>query len=91
VDYDALYDALDRGHLGGAGLDTFAEEPPPPGWPLLSLPNVTLTPHIAGASQESAQRGAEQVARDVANWFSGRPLEQCVNASSLNRDGVERG
>lgn len=91
VDYDALYDALARGHLGGAGLDTFAEEPPPPGWPLLSLPNVTLTPHIAGASQESAQRGAEQVARDVANWFSGRPLEQCVNASSLNRDGVERG
>jgi D-3-phosphoglycerate dehydrogenase / 2-oxoglutarate reductase len=90
VDYGALYNALASGHLGGAGLDTFADEPPPPDWRLLSLPNVTLTPHIAGSSQESAQRGAEQVARDVANWFSGRSLEQCVNASSLKRNPIER-
>ena len=44
VDYDALYRALADGHLGGAGLETFAMEPPPPDWPLLRLPNVTLTP-----------------------------------------------
>ncbi len=79
VDYAALYQALASGHLAGAALDTFAVEPPPADWPLLKLPNVTLTPHIAGASQESAQRGAESVAQDIANFFAGRPLHYWAN------------
>jgi len=79
VDYDALYTALASGHLAGAGIDCFPEEPPPANWPLLSLPNVTLTPHIAGSSQGSAQRGAEDVVLDVANWLAGRPLQRLVN------------
>ena len=79
VDYDALYTALAAGHLAGAGLDCFPQEPPPPDWPLLRLPNVTLTPHIAGSSQGSAQRGAEDVVLDLANWVAGRPLAHCVN------------
>jgi len=82
VDYDALYAALASGHLAGAGLDTLALEPPPTDWPLLQLPNVTLTPHIAGASKESAQRGAETVAQDIANLCAGRPLVNCVNPVS---------
>jgi D-3-phosphoglycerate dehydrogenase len=79
VDYDALYSALASGHLAGAGLDCFPTEPPSPDWPLLKLPNVTLTPHIAGSSQGSAQRGAEDVVLDLANWVAGRPLQHCVN------------
>jgi D-3-phosphoglycerate dehydrogenase len=85
VDYAALYAALARGHLAGAGLDTFVSEPPPADWPLLKLPNVTLTPHIAGASKESAERGAAIVAEDVANFVAGRPLVNCVNAPELPR------
>jgi D-3-phosphoglycerate dehydrogenase / 2-oxoglutarate reductase len=83
VDYNALYEALASGHLAGAGIDCFPEEPPPSNWPLLSLPNVTLTPHIAGSSQGSAQRGAEDIVLDIANWVAGRPLERCVNCAKL--------
>lgn len=83
VDYHALYTALTNGPLGGAALDTFPSEPPSPGWPLLSLPNVTLTPHIAGSSRESAARGAAIVARDVAAFLAGEPLTHCINCEGI--------
>jgi D-3-phosphoglycerate dehydrogenase len=85
VDYDALYRALADGHLRGAGLETFATEPPPPDWPLLKLPNVTLTPHIAGCSVESAHNAARMVAQDIANFYAGRPLVNCANPDVLTR------
>lgn len=78
VDEMALADALKRGHLHGAGLDTFVEEPPPPDWPLRSLPNVTLTPHIGGASQNSAERSLQMVAADIKNLLLGKELKHQV-------------
>jgi D-3-phosphoglycerate dehydrogenase len=85
VDYDALYSALASGHLGGAALDNFAIEPPPVDWPLLKLDNVTITPHIAGSSRESARRRVETVLRDVANFYVGRPLVHCINPEVMAR------
>lgn len=73
VDYDALYDALASDHLGGAMLETFAIEPPPADWPLLKLPNVTLTPHIAGASVRTVTHTAEQIAEEVRRYIAGEP------------------
>jgi D-3-phosphoglycerate dehydrogenase len=73
VDYDALYEALASGHLGSAMLETFAVEPVPAGWPLLRLPNVTLTPHIAGASVRTVTYAAEQAAEEVRRYLSGLP------------------
>lgn len=83
VDYDALYRALADGHLGGAGLETFATEPPPPDWPLLRLPNVTLTPHIAGCSRESVRVAAEMVSSDLARWLRGDKPLHVFNAEVL--------
>ena len=74
VDYDALYEALASNHLRGAMLDTFAVEPVPEDWPLLSLPNVTLTPHIAGASVRTVTFAAEQAAEEVRRYDKGEPL-----------------
>jgi D-3-phosphoglycerate dehydrogenase len=89
VDYDALYAALASGHLGGAALDTFAIEPPPAAWPLLKLDNVTVTPHIAGSSRETARRKVEMVLMDVANYYAGRPLAHCANPEVLSRPRPE--
>ena len=78
VDYDALYDALASNHLGGAMLETFAVEPVPPDWKLLQLPNVTLTPHIAGASVKTITIAAEGAAEEVRRHLAGEPpLNPC--------------
>lgn len=73
VDYEALYDALASGQLGGAMVDTIAVEPVPPDWPLLQLPNVTLTPHIAGAQVRTVTIAAERAAEEVRRFLSREP------------------
>ncbi len=59
LDYDALADALHTGHLRGAALDVFPVEPLPSSSPLLDVPTLTLTPHIAGASESVTARHSE--------------------------------
>jgi D-3-phosphoglycerate dehydrogenase / 2-oxoglutarate reductase len=78
VDYEALYHVLAEGRLGGAMLETFAIEPVPVDWPLLKLPNVTLTPHIAGASVKTITTAAEAAAEEVRRHINGEPpLNPC--------------
>ncbi|MFN7018294.1 MAG: 2-hydroxyacid dehydrogenase [Fimbriimonadales bacterium] len=77
VDEAALIEAL-QGHLGGAAIDVFSPEPPPPDHPLLKLPNVVLTPHGAGVTQEAQQRIAQGVIQNVLRFIEGRPLADVV-------------
>ena len=74
VDYDALYQALVSGRIRGAGIETFSVEPVPPDWPLLKLDNVTLTPHIAGASLQTVKYAAVQVGEEVSRFLNSEPL-----------------
>jgi D-3-phosphoglycerate dehydrogenase len=74
VDYEALYDALASNHVRGAAIETFAVEPVPSDWPLLQLPNVTLTPHIAGASVKTVKIAARAAAREVRRYLNGESL-----------------
>lgn len=78
VDQPALVEALKNGPVRGAALDTFAVEPPLPDDAISKLPNVTLTPHIAGASVNTVTFAAEMIGRQIDNYLRGQPLEnQC--------------
>jgi len=71
--YDDLYQALVDGEIGSAMMETFGVEPVPVDWPLLQLPNITLTPHIAGASVRTVTFAAEQAAEEVRRYIAGEP------------------
>ena len=73
VDTAALVDALNSGHLGGAGLDVFDQEPLPPDDPILSCEQVVLTPHIADQTPEGVESLNEGVVSNVIAFLEGRP------------------
>jgi D-3-phosphoglycerate dehydrogenase / 2-oxoglutarate reductase len=83
LDYDALYPCLRERRIKGALLDTFAVEPPRADNPLLALDNVLLTPHLAGATQETVVHAGQMMAADLRRLLRGeRPL-YCLNPATL--------
>ena len=78
-DTDALVEALRSGHLGGAGLDHFEGEHLPTDHPLVSMPNVVLTPHIGGATWDTEVRQATIVADELTRLIAGEGLHHPVN------------
>ncbi|HEX2940392.1 MAG TPA: hydroxyacid dehydrogenase [Rhodopila sp.] len=78
IDEPALYAALTSGHLAGAGLDVFAQEPTPLDNPLLKLDTVIASPHMAGVTAEAVMGMAVATARNILSVLDGNP----------NRDNV---
>lgn len=83
VDLNALRDALDSGHIAGAAVDVFPEEPKsgedPFSSPLQGLPNVVLTPHIGGATEEAQRNIGIEVAGKVVRYVLNGSTEGAVN------------
>ena len=79
VDYQALAEALKSGHLRGAAVDVFENEPDIWDCPLLGLENVILTPHSSSGSTESPRRCMEKVAENLGRFYEGKPLLNVVN------------
>jgi D-3-phosphoglycerate dehydrogenase len=84
IDEDALAELLQSGHVWGAGLDVFAEEPPRLDHPLFRLPRVVVTCHLGGSTREAQNAIGERVARSVLDALAGR-----VPAGAVNLPGVE--
>ncbi|MFC0334542.1 D-2-hydroxyacid dehydrogenase [Paenibacillus sepulcri] len=74
VDEEALIEALQSGHLHGAGLDVTAVEPPQASSLLWDMPNVILTAHAAGVSPKKAERRTELFAANIQRYLQGEPL-----------------
>lgn len=83
VDFDAMCDALDSGHLYAGALDVFPFEPLPADHRILNTPRLTVTPHLGGASKEAAQIAARIGAEDIQRWLDGKTPAHVVNPEVL--------
>src|SRR3546814_1547867 len=83
IDEAALKDALDSGHVAGAALDVFAQEPPAADNPLFGTPNFICTPHLGASTDEAQVNVAIQVAEQISDYL----LTEIGRASWRERRG----
>jgi D-3-phosphoglycerate dehydrogenase len=91
VDEAALAEALKNGHIGGAALDALKDEPPAPDNPLLSAPNIMITPHVSGLTTGSVLRMGTVAAENIVAVLSGGVLNpsNVVNRELLPPEQTE--
>ncbi|MFJ4964016.1 putative 2-hydroxyacid dehydrogenase YoaD [Streptomyces sp. ADI96-02] len=79
LDHAPLPDLLREGRLGALALDVYDVEPIPADWPLRDAPNVLTTPHLAGATRQTAHRAAAITAAEVGRFLRGEELSHLAN------------
>jgi phosphoglycerate dehydrogenase-like enzyme len=90
VDEAALIEALQEGHLGGAGLDVYDPEPPAPDNPLFQLDQVVLPPHVASFTDEGRRRMGLTVVEDTLRILRGELPQYLANPKVwTDRRGVQ--
>lgn len=89
IDEDALVEALEAGDVGGAGLDTFSEEPPGADHPLCERDDVLLTPHVGGVTTQALERMSQRSAENVRTVYEGGIPESTRNRDELAGEVAE--
>jgi D-3-phosphoglycerate dehydrogenase len=89
IDEAALAEALKSGQLASAAVDTFAEEPPKNS-PLIGLPNLIATPHIAGSTAEAQEEVGTAVAQQVRDYLADGLIRNAVNMPALSPEQYRR-
>jgi len=85
IDEAALIQALKQGHIAGAALDVFTDEPLKNS-PLVALDNVLLTPHIGGSTFEAQEAVGYQIALQVKEYLKSGVIQNAVNVPSVSHD-----
>ena len=89
VDEVALREALDSGHLGGAGIDVFAQEPATDN-ALFGAPNLVCTPHLGAATTEAQENVALQVAQQMSDYLMRGAVSNALNMPSITAEEAPR-
>jgi D-3-phosphoglycerate dehydrogenase / 2-oxoglutarate reductase len=84
-----VVEALQSGQLGGAGLDVYSNEPLKDS-PLMTLPNVLLTPHIAGSTNEAQEAVGVQIAMQVREYLTKGVIQNAVNIPSISEEEYQQ-
>lgn len=83
IDEAALADAIREGHIAGAAIDVWTEEPPPADHPLRQLPQVVATPHLGASTLEAQVNVAFDVADQIVEYLNGGSPRYAVNAPTM--------
>ncbi len=79
-----LFEALQNGQVAGAALDVYEKEPPAKDFPLLTLPNVVLTPHLGASTAEAQESVGIEVAEQIVDYLSTGTIRNAINAPSVD-------
>jgi D-3-phosphoglycerate dehydrogenase len=85
INEQALTDALQSGHIAGAALDVYAQEPPPTDHPLVKLHNVVTTPHLGASTVEAQVSVAIEAAQLLIDFLTKGIIQSAVNMASVDR------
>ncbi|GAK06614.1 D-3-phosphoglycerate dehydrogenase [Geomicrobium sp. JCM 19038] len=89
IDESALQKAIEDGHVGGAALDVFVNEPTD-NFDLISLKQVIATPHIAASTHEAQESVASQVSYEIAQVLNGAPATHSINLPAISEELYEQ-
>ena len=90
VNLDDLYGALEQGHVAGAALDVFPQEPPSGDLPILKHPRVILTPHLGANTGEAQDKVAEMIAGQITDYLINNTIRNALNFPSVSKEAMEQ-